>query len=110
MLDVEQDAGHYEDKFSNLRAGYTYMTGHPERSFCSWVRISGRSENGARRELDWYLLGTELNKKLQDYVRDLWHLYEKYPALSMRRTTIRTVSDGLMPMMRAAAFIVCPEV
>ncbi|HUM83512.1 MAG TPA: 1,4-alpha-glucan branching protein GlgB [Lachnospiraceae bacterium] len=74
--------GIYEDKFSNLRAGYTYMTGHPGKKLLFMGQDFGQvREWSEERELDWYLLGTELNKKLQDYVRDLWHLYEKYPAL-----------------------------
>ena len=33
------------------------------------------------RELDWFLLNQPLNKALLDYVRELWKMYRKYPAL-----------------------------
>ena len=31
--------------------------------------------------LDWYLTGEDLHASLQSYVKDLLHLYQKYPAL-----------------------------
>ena len=31
--------------------------------------------------LDWYLAEEESHKKLQEYVRDLLHIYKKYPCL-----------------------------
>jgi 1,4-alpha-glucan branching enzyme len=46
---VEQDAGIYEDKFSNLKAGYTYMTAHPGKKLLFMGQISDRPESGARR-------------------------------------------------------------
>ena len=33
------------------------------------------------RELDWYLLGEDSHKDLQDFVKTLLHMYKKYPAL-----------------------------
>ena len=31
--------------------------------------------------LDWHLTEEDLHKDLQNYVRDLLHIYQKYPAL-----------------------------
>ena len=74
--------GIYEDKFSNLKAGYTYMCGHPGKKLLFMGQEFGQQrEWSEERELDWFLLETPLNKQLQDYVRDLWHTYQKYPAL-----------------------------
>lgn len=74
--------GVYEDKFSNLKAGYTYMAGHPGKKFLFMGQDFGQQREWSEdRELDWFLLGTDLNRQLQDYVRDLWHLCSKYPAL-----------------------------
>ena len=74
--------GIYEDKFSNLKAGYTYMAGHPGKKLLFMGQEFGQQrEWSEEREIDWFLLGTDLNKKLQDYVRDLWKLVQKYPAL-----------------------------
>ena len=74
--------GIYEDKFSNLRAGYTYMAGHPGKKLLFMGQEFGQMrEWSEERELDWYLLAEPLHKKLQDYVRDLWKLCRTYPAL-----------------------------
>ena len=74
--------GIYEDKFSNLKAGYTYMAGHPGKKLLFMGQEFGQQrEWSEEREIDWFLLETDLNKKLQDYVRDLWKLVQKYPAL-----------------------------
>lgn len=74
--------GIYEDKFANLKAGYTYMMGHPGKKLLFMGQEFGQQrEWSEERELDWYLLDTPLNKQLQGYVRDLWKMYRKYPAL-----------------------------
>ncbi len=74
--------GIYEDKFHNLKAGYTYMAGHPGKKLLFMGQEFGQQrEWSEEREIDWFLLGTELNKKLQDYVKALWKLVAKYPAL-----------------------------
>ena len=33
------------------------------------------------RELDWYLLGEENHRDMQEFVKTLLHMYTKYPAL-----------------------------
>ncbi len=74
--------GIYEDKFSNLRAAYTYMAGHPGKKLLFMGQEFGQQrEWSEEREIDWFLLDTELNRQLKDYVKDLWKLYEKYPSL-----------------------------
>ena len=74
--------GIYEDKFHNLRAGYTYMCGHPGKKLLFMGQEFGQKrEWSEEREIDWFLLAEPLHKQLQDYVRDLWKLYRKYPAL-----------------------------
>ena len=74
--------GIYEDKFSNLKAGYTYMAGHPGKKLLFMGQEFGQQrEWSEERELDWFLLATPLNKQLQDYVKELWKLVRKYPAL-----------------------------
>lgn len=74
--------GIYEDKFHNLKAGYTYMAGHPGKKLLFMGQEFGQQrEWSEERELDWFLLDTPLNKQLQDYVKDLWHVCLKYPAI-----------------------------
>ena len=74
--------GIYEDKFHNLKAGYTYMAGHPGKKLLFMGQEFGQQrEWSEEREIDWFLLATDLNKQLQDYVKALWKMVAKYPAL-----------------------------
>ncbi|MGN0373352.1 MAG: 1,4-alpha-glucan branching protein GlgB [Enterocloster sp.] len=71
-----------EDKFSNLKAGYTFMLGHPGKKLLFMGQDFGQwHEWDEKVALDWYLADEDSHKKLQDYVKDLLHLYKKYPAL-----------------------------
>ena len=80
--------GIYEDKFSNLKAGYAYMAGHPGKKLLFMGQEFGQQrEWSEERELDWFLLENPLNAKLKDYVRDLWHMCQKYPAIYATDTT-----------------------
>ena len=74
--------GIYEDKFHNLKAGYTYMAGHPGKKLLFMGQEFGQQrEWSEEREIDWYLLENNLNSQLKDYVQALWKLVGKYPAL-----------------------------
>ena len=74
--------GIYEDKYHNLKAGYTYMAGHPGKKLLFMGQEFGQQrEWSEEREIDWYLLETDLNRQLSDYVKALWKLVAKYPAL-----------------------------
>ena len=71
-----------EDKFSNLKAGYTFMLGHPGKKLLFMGQDFGQwHEWDEKVSLDWYLAEEESHKKLQEYVRDLLHIYKKYPCL-----------------------------
>ena len=79
---IEKMPGLEGDKFANLRAGYTFMTGHPGKKLLFMGQEFGQHREWSEaRELDWFLLEDEKNRSLKDYVRCLWHLYRKYPAL-----------------------------
>ena len=74
--------GFLDDKFKNLKAGYTFMMAHPGKKLLFMGQEFGQlREWSEERELDWYLLGEDNHKDLQSYVKDLLHLYKKYPAL-----------------------------
>ena len=74
--------GIYEDKFHNLRAAYTYMAAHPGKKLLFMGQEFGQQREWSEaRELDWFLLDTELNVQLKDYVRTLWKMYSKYQCL-----------------------------
>ncbi len=74
--------GYLDDKFENLKTGYGYMTGHPGKKLLFMGQEFGQLQEWSEaRELDWYLLQEEKHQQLQDFVRDMLHLYKKYPAL-----------------------------
>lgn len=74
--------GYFPDKFANLKAGYTYMMGHPGKKLLFMGQDFGQlHEWDEKVSLDWYLTEEELHSVLQHYVRDLLHIYQKYPAL-----------------------------
>lgn len=71
-----------EDKFSNLKAGYTFMLGHPGKKLLFMGQDFGQwHEWDEKVALDWHLADEDRHRKLQEYVRDLLHIYKKYPCL-----------------------------
>ena len=70
------------DKFANLKAGYTFMMGHPGKKLLFMGQDFGQyHEWDEKVSLDWYLAVEPLHKDLQKYYSDLLHVYQKYPAL-----------------------------
>ena len=79
--------GYLNDKFENLKCGYAFMFGHPGKKLLFMGQDFGQlQEWSEERELDWYLLGEEQHRHLQDYYRDLQRMYLKYAALSKNDT------------------------
>ena len=79
---INKMPGLLEDKFANLKLGYTFMMGHPGKKLLFMGQDFGQfHEWDEKTALDWYLSEEPLGKSLKDYVRDLLHLYKKYPAL-----------------------------
>ena len=56
-----------------------------------------------KKALDWYLADKDSHRSLQKYVRDLLHLYKKYPCLYSWIMT-GMASSGSMPMMGTGVF------
>ena len=74
--------GLFGDKFANLKAGYTFMLGHPGKKLLFMGQDFGQlHEWDEKVSLDWHLTEEDLHKDLQNYVRDLLHIYQKHPAL-----------------------------
>ncbi len=70
------------DKFANLKAGYTFMMGHPGKKLLFMGQDFGQyHEWDEKVALDWYLADEPLHKDLQKYYSNLLHVYQKYPAL-----------------------------
>ena len=74
--------GELPDKFRNLKAGYTFMFGHPGKKLLFMGQDFGQlREWSEERELDWFLLGEKDHLDLQEFVKDLLEMYKHYPAL-----------------------------
>lgn len=74
--------GYKVDKFANLKMAYTYMFGHPGKKLLFMGQEFGMiSEWMEDKALEWYLLNEPLHDELQEYVRELLHVYKKYPVL-----------------------------
>lgn len=74
--------GEDAEKFANLKAGYGFMMGHPGKKLLFMGQEFGQlREWSEERELDWFLLAEEPHAQLKRYVKDLLHLYTKYPAM-----------------------------
>ncbi len=79
---INKMPGYTADKFANLKVGYTYMIGHPGKKLLFMGQDFGQlHEWNEEVSLDWYLAEEDLHSDLHRYVRDLLHLYRKYPAL-----------------------------
>ena len=71
-----------EDKYKNLMAGYAFMMGHSGKKLLFMGQdFAQEKEWSEERELDWYLLENPNHQKIQDWVRELLHLYRKNPCL-----------------------------
>jgi 1,4-alpha-glucan branching enzyme len=70
------------DKFKNLMAGYAFMMGHAGKKLLFMGQeFAQEREWSEERELDWYLLGDPNHKMIQDWVKELLHIYRKYPCM-----------------------------
>ena len=70
------------DKFKNLKAGYAFMMCHPGKKLLFMGQdFAQYQEWSEERELDWYLLDNPNNKSVNDFVKDLLHMYRENPAL-----------------------------
>lgn len=79
---LDKMPGDMWQKFANLRALYGFMYGHPGKklSFMG-AEIGQWKEWDVNSSLDWHLLEYEPHKKLQQFMKDLNHLYTNEPAL-----------------------------
>ena len=79
---INKMPGEYEDKFANLKAGYSFMIGHPGKKLLFMGQDFAQfREWSEARELDWYLLAEEKHIQMKEYVKELLHLYQGSPAL-----------------------------
>ena len=71
------------DKFASLRTAYGYMYGHPGKKLLFMGQEFAQKREWAEyRSLDWFLLDEDpRHRQMQDYIRELNHLYTSYDAL-----------------------------
>ncbi|MDD7402939.1 MAG: 1,4-alpha-glucan branching protein GlgB [Butyribacter sp.] len=79
---INKMPGELDDKFANLRTAYGFMYGHPGKKLLFMGQeFAQYREWSEERSLDWELLGEERNKQMQDFVKELNHMYQEYDAL-----------------------------
>ena len=70
------------DKYANLKVGYAFMMGHAGKKLLFMGQeFAQLREWSEERELDWYLLAEREHQAIQNWVRDLLHLYKKNKAM-----------------------------
>lgn len=70
------------DKYANLKVGYAFMTGHPGKKLLFMGQeFAQLREWNEERELDWFLLAEPEHQAIQNWYRDLLHLYKKNKAM-----------------------------
>jgi len=97
------------DKFASLRAAFGFMYGHPGKKLLFMGQEFAQKREWAEfRSLDWFLLEEDdRHKKMQDYVRELNHLYQKYDALYYHDFNIMGFEwmDCWRPELSTVAFV-----
>ena len=70
------------DKYANLKVAYAFMTGHPGKKLLFMGQeFAQLREWSEERELDWFLLAEPEHQAIQNWYRDLLHLYKKNKAM-----------------------------
>ncbi|MBR6257078.1 MAG: 1,4-alpha-glucan branching protein GlgB [Lachnospiraceae bacterium] len=75
---VNKMPGYQVDKYANLRVGYAFMFGHAGKKLLFMGQeFAQEREWSEERELDWFLLGEDLNKGMLEYVKELLKVYRE---------------------------------
>ena len=78
---INKMPGEYEDKFANLKVGYTFMMGHPGKKLLFMGQDFGQwAEWSEAKSLDWHLTNENMHSDLQKYVKSLLSIYNRHKA------------------------------
>ncbi len=78
---INKMPGLYDDKFENLKCGYSFFIGHPGKKLLFMGQDFGQFREWSEdRELDWFLLSEPRHQQMQNYTRALLHLYRRNKA------------------------------
>ena len=70
------------DKYANLKVGYAFMMGHAGKKLLFMGQeFAQLREWSEKRELDWFLLEEPEHQYIQNWMRDLLHLYKRNKAM-----------------------------
>ncbi len=70
------------DKFANLKVAYAFMMGHAGKKLLFMGQdFAQLREWSEKRELDWYLLAEAEHQQIQNWTKDLLHLYKRNKAM-----------------------------
>ncbi len=86
---IEKMPGDEWQKFANLRCLYAYMYTHPGAKLMFMGGEFAQTHEWAHdKSLDWHLAGTPHHKGLENFMKDLNHIYVTEPALYQHNFSI----------------------
>ena len=79
---INKMPGYPSDKFKNLKTAYTFMMAHPGKKLLFMGQEFAQQHEWAEdMSLEWHLLQEPEYRDVQNYMRQLLHLYRKTPAM-----------------------------
>ena len=79
---INKMPGYEVDKFANLKCGYLFMWGHAGKKLLFMGQdFAQYHEWDEKVQLNWELCDQPLNRSIMLFMRDLLHMYRKYPAM-----------------------------
>lgn len=79
---INKMPGYPSDKFKNLKTAYTYMMAHPGKKLLFMGQEFAQLHEWAEdMSLEWHLLQEKEHQSVQNYMKQLLHLYKENPAL-----------------------------
>ena len=90
--------GDLETKAANLKTAYTFMMGQPGKKLLFMGQEFGQREEWSEaRGLDWYLLDEHMHKDIQNYYKELLHLYKEHEVMYAYESTAYNCYEWINP-------------